>query len=338
MRQTSAGEWFLLGTVWLCLGASAISASACGDPADDAAGTDADVPPPSYIYFQDANNYTFVSTLDIPSVETAATDDIEICWDGLTKDFQCHEMDPAADIAEVSLVRFYNRTEQDISDALSRGDLAQAETAGFLDFPTDGDKTCANLSAFTMRGTVVDVAEEYTVDANTTYLLIVTNDTRPGVGARMMTFIHPSETSEVQRVDIVEDCDVLSFDADLAGLTKVRVPKTVPLTLDWSEISRNGQGITPSFGSIDAAKLGFYKGLTAEDLEARIVDLFLIADKMWTLELNGDFHANLAEAADENGNAFTTFEGDGTWVFTLTCSTCQNPSPQFVTVFEPVEQ
>ncbi len=308
---------------------------ACGSNGGPVGDTDAY--PPAYIYFQDSNNYTFDSTLYIPSVETAATDDIEICWDGLTKDFQCHVMDPKSDIDNVTLVRFKDKTEKEVADALSRGDLPQAETAGYLEFNTGGDKTCTNLSSFTMRGTEVDVAQEYTVDPGFIYLLVVTTGTTPGVGARMMTFIHPSVTSDVQRVDIKEDCDVLEFEADLTDLTPVKVPESPPLTVDWTEITRNGQDITPSFGGIDGASLGFYGGMNAADLESKILDLFLIADKTFQIELNGDFHADIAAATDAAGNPFTGFAGDGIWVFTLTCSTCQNPSPQFVTIFEPVD-
>lgn len=323
----------------LCVLLSCIPIWAGCDGAESAAadteGTDKG--PSSYILFQDANNYTFESTLYIPSVETAASADIEFCWDGLTRDFQCHEMDPAADIGNIGLVRVRNMTEQEIADALSRGDLPQSAADGYLDFKTDGDKTCANLANFSFGGSEVNIEEEYSVSDDRKYLIVVTSGTRPGVGARMMTFIHPSETSDVQSVSITADCDVLDFKADLTSLMPVKVPMRLPLEVDWSDINRNGQGGTVSFGGIDSVKLGFYEGMTPALLEAEVLDLFLIADKMWELELNGGYSADLAQAVDEDGNAFAGFEGEGTWVFTLTCSTCQNPAPQFVTIFEPTD-
>mgnify|MGYP005741916403 CR=1 FL=1 len=36
-------------------------------------------------------------------------------------------------------------------------------------------------------------------------------------------------------------------------------------------------------------------------------------------------------------SGFTGFSGDGIWILALTCSTCANPAPLFLTVLEPTE-
>ena len=78
--------------------------------------------------------------------------------------------------------------------------------------------------------------------------------------------------------------------------------------------------------------LGYYAGATVEDLQEQFLDLELIADQTWSIELTGTTGYDLAEIPD-----FTGFTTDGTWILALTCSTCANPAPLFLTVLEPTD-
>ena len=330
-------------TIFFIIISSGLGWTSCSSDASPSADTDtgtetAHDTDPVDILLTDENNFSFESSLSLSSIETAAAPDIEICWENLTRDFQCHEMDPIEDVDNVSLVRIRNMTEEEIAASLSEGDLPQSYITGYLDFPADKETPCALLADFSFRGSEVDVAEEYTVSETEKYLLVLTTGTQPGVGARMMAFLTPSETSEVTRVDIEEDCDALAFDADLGSLTTVDVPKDGNAVMDWSYITRNGQSGGVSFGGIDSVLIGFYESLTPAALEDAVLDLLLIADRTYELPLEGgSFSALLTDAEDAEGNAFDGFEGDGTWIFALMCSSCQNPAPQFLTVLTPTD-
>src|SRR5688572_3113938 len=49
-------------------------------------------PPSDAVSLADSNNYTSESSLSIPVVETASATDLDICWDGVVKDLQCHDV------------------------------------------------------------------------------------------------------------------------------------------------------------------------------------------------------------------------------------------------------
>jgi hypothetical protein len=309
----------------LLIGAFAL---ACDDAGPGETDSDTGTSPgaPRTVALAERNNYSYESALTIPSVETAVGADIEICWAGLTRDFQCHEMDPAADIDNATLVRIRNMTEAEAADALSKDGLQQSDIDGYLEFRTGGDKTCADLSAFSFRGSAVNIEEEYAVSDERKYLLVLTTGTVPGIGARMMTFLTPSEQSDNRTVTVDEDCDVLDFTAQLTDLTPLGVPDDVRTVLDWSNIAPPG---------VNKVMLGFYEGMTPRDLEERVLDLMLIADKKWELAVEGVTSVMLNDLEDENGNAFGGFEGDGAWVFALICETCQNPAPLLLTLLQP---
>ncbi len=295
---------------------------------DDSGGCDT---VPRLIYLNDANNYAYDSALHIPRIETAAAMDVDICWGDLVRDFQCHEIDPAADIDNVTIARIRNMSEEEIEAALIDDSLQQSNVDGYLEFRPDGESTCASLANFTFRGSDVDVNEEYEESQERKYLLVLTTGTVPGVGARMMTFMTPLNDGTNRSVEVADGCDILDFSADLTSLNPVKVPAAGPVVLDWSDIAPPG---------ITRIMIGFYEGMSPLELEKKVLDLMLIADRKWELAIESGASCSLMDATDEEGNRFEGFEGvkeEGTWVFALLCEQCRNPTPPFVTLLEPVE-
>jgi hypothetical protein len=278
------------------------------------------------VFLADVNNYSYESMLHIPIVETAASSDIEICWDGLTRDFQCHDMDPAADIDNATVIRIRNMSEEEIETALSQGDLQQSNIDGYLDLGTNGNSVCVNLSDFSFRGSEVSIDDEYVVSDERKYLLVLTTGTTPGVGARMMTFMTPTDGSSNTSVTLGEGCDLLDFSAELTSLKSVTVSAAGQTVLDWSDVVPPG---------ITRVMLGFYEDVTVVDLEAQVLDLMLIATKKWELEIESTASIALNELTDEAGAPFESFDGTGTWIFALLCEQCRNPTPPFLTVLVP---
>src|SRR5687768_14231965 len=95
---------------------------ACSSEGDDGGDGTPDPTPSNAIQITDANQYSSVATIRIPSIEVAPTD-ITIDWSGVTKDLQCHDVDPATDLVNVSFLRFKNKTEEEIATELTKSRL-----------------------------------------------------------------------------------------------------------------------------------------------------------------------------------------------------------------------
>jgi hypothetical protein len=294
--------------------------------------------PRGNLLLRDANNYKTTATLDIPIVETASATDLDICWSGVVDDLQCHPVSATADLDTVALLRISHLSKAQVAIRLAAGTLSQSDVAGYLDYKTDHSNTCMKLSQLTLFGSQTDVPSQYVESTDYTYLLLFTKGTTPGVGARTMLFLQPTAASTNTKVDGQTGCGLLTFMADLSSLTKLSVSVAGPWILDWRDITHDGQGNDAPFEKIDGVTIGFYAGMTAADLEARIFDIETIATGLWDVKLTGGRTADLATATDRaSGAAFPGFDraDTGTWLLGLTCSRCQSPAPVLLTIVEP---
>jgi hypothetical protein len=213
---------------------------------------------------QDENNYRATSKLSIPTIETAPSADLEICWDGLVNDLLCHDVTPEVDIDTVGLLRLLRLTEDDVEARLSADDLPQSAVDGYVEHLTDHEATCARLSAFSFFGTEIDLAAEY-VETDGTYMLLFSTGTKPGVGARSMTFIRPTAESDNTSVNVAPGCDILDFTADIASAVPLTLPSEGPWAVDWRSITTTGLGSPVPTAGIDSALIGFYEAMTVAD-------------------------------------------------------------------------
>ena len=303
----------------------------CGGAAntDDARGN---------VLLHDENNYSTMASLAIPTIETTAGTDADICWSSVVDDLQCHPVSATADLDNVSLLRVAHLSHEQVQQRVAAGTLSQSDVAGYVDFHTDHSTTCTKLSDFSFFGTVIDVPSEYVESSDYTYLLLFAKGTTPGQGARTMIFLNPTATATNTKIDAPTGCGMLDFSADLSSLTKLPVPAAGPWVVDWRDITRDGQGSTVPFQKIDGVTIGFYAGMTVADLQARIFDIELIATALWDVKLAGGRTADLATAKDRaTGAVFAGFDraDAGTWMLALTCSKCQNPAPVLLTILDP---
>ncbi len=329
MRQRRDIDYTMMRILFVILPlAGALSAlGGCG-------GSDAGGP----ILLHDENNYTATGSLAIPTVETAPATDLDICWTNVVDDFQCHPVAPMADVDTMSLLRLLHLSEVQVEERLSTGELAQADVNGYIEYRTPKTSTCAKLSQLSFFGTVINVQNEYVETIDQTYLLLFAKGTRPGVGARTMTFIKPTAGSTNTMVQAATGCGQLTFSANLTGLTKVKVPSAAPWLIDWRNLTRDGQGNTIVPASLDSVLIGFYQGMTVEQIQADIFDLELNATALWDVQLSGGRTADLSTAVERGtGAPFSGFtrSAPGVWMLALLCSTCQNPAPVLLTVLDP---
>jgi len=282
----------------------------------------------------DDNNYSFTGALDVPLTETVSGQDVELCWEGMSQDIRCHDVDPVADIDNVSLVRFPHLEQEEIEAAMSAGTLQQADISGYVESRVE-EETCTALSDMSFFGTEIDVAQEYTPDA-ATFLLLLTTGTEPAVGTRMLSFLEPKEGSGVSRVDLPSGCGVLDFEADLQSLSPLVLWAEGPWDIDWSGVTTDGQGLPNDFASVDRVSLAFYATTDLGALEAGFLDLELLADRAWEAEVSQGTSLDLADL-QSGGEPFGGFHGEGLWILGLRCGTCVNPAPLLLTLVEPVE-
>ncbi len=308
-------------------------------------GDDEDEGATGNVVLTDANNYESVSVLSIPSVEVQPTD-IEVCWDEVTTDIQCHDLDPVETIDTVALLRFEDYSEAEIEELFGSGVLTMKDVDAYFNYETDHSSTCVNISEMDIFGSEINVGEDFVESSDFTYVLLASVGTTPGVGTRSMTFVRPTAAATTTSVQIPQGCtddaQILDFTADLSQIEPVKLPADGPWVLDWSEVSRDSQGDGIAYERIDKLLLGFYEGLTVEDIQAQVMDLELIATHLWEMELDDQTAADLAEARQRkaDGTAGSAFDGfdasaEGVWLVGLLCGGCQNPAPVILSILEP---
>ena len=293
------------------------------------------------IVLLDEHNYRTTSSLTLPVIETASGTDLDICWDQVEKDIQCHDVSAQADLDTVALLRFLHLSKEEVEAKLTSGQLDQSEVDGYLEYLTDHESTCAPLSAMTFFETPIDIEEEYVESDDHKYLLLFAEGTTPGVGARTMVFLEPTANSTNTEVNAESGCGTLEFSAELSDVTNIEVPVDGPWVIDWRDLTEDGQGNEIVFEAIDGVLVGFYEGMTVTEIEEQMLDLELIATSLWEIDLDGGRTADLADARGRDGaGRFPGFEREeeGVWLLGLMCSTCQNPSPLLLGVIEPTAE
>jgi hypothetical protein len=295
------------------------------------------------IEITDANNYASESALNIPSVETATGEDLDICWGDVADDLQCHEVNEEAPLVTVSFLRLLNVSQRQAQDKIASGELEMADVNGYLVYPIEEGESCMKLTDFTLRGSQVDIFEEYVEAEELTYLLLFSDSTSTGVGTRTMVFLDPRDDATNTTVDAPSGCGdspLLDFEVDIATAEPVPVPAEGPWNVEWRNLAEDSTGQPVPYVQIDRLMLAFYEGLSVRALEEQIFDIELIATRVWEHEHESGKAADLSQALDrETGEPFDGFETDeeGTWLLALLCGSCQNPAPILLTVLEPEE-
>jgi hypothetical protein len=281
--------------------------------------------------FTTDDNYSFSGTVDVPVIETAPGVSIEICFDKLTSDIQCHDTDPATDIINAGMGRF-DLSPEEVNQGIADDTITAASATGYVDVSTLG-ATCVNTKDMSFFGTPLNVPKEYVVGQ--TYLVTVGESNDPGVGSRGLLILRPTEGSKTTSVSMTDQCGILEFHADLSSGNSQAVCEKGTTKVDWSEVDTNGIGAPFSPSTVNQLLLAHYDDLTADDLEAEFFDLQLLADKMWIMPLTGDVKANLEDAETDGGDKFDAFGTSGIYLLGLSDVKSPNPAPKFLTVLTP---
>ena len=317
----------------LPLSAVLVGLNACGPTCDAIDGRT--------VVLTEDNNYQFDGALEIEPVPVAAQDpdcvdgtaDISACldytirWSDLTTDLQLAELDPTADIDRIALTNFRYLSHDEVELGLSHNTLLQADVGLYVDAETDGGAEIT-LSSLSLFGNDIDVERYLSADFGSFLLSLQTGDVT-GVGTRMAVFIEPTTDSTNTLVTYSNTSTILDFEVDLLSLIPTPMFVGGTAEVDWSGIETSGLGQPFEPGDVDQILVAWYERATLADLQGDFLALEREASRLWTADLLGDDHFDLADL--EGDEAFDGVNNDGTWLLALRCATCPNPAPLFLT-------
>ena len=322
-----------------------------GEPIDYCAEpiTDTDEDGNLLIVAKDAYNYSFSSSLEIETVPVKSLSDIHFDWSGITSDMLGHDFDPntSVDMMELMLWR-YSKDELLVhinDDSLDTNYLNalgviytdQSMTDGnFLDLlsPSGSDVPDEELLGYV--DTTEYPPEEYT------YFIMVAEGATFGQGTKMITFFEPGPDETNTEVVMSNGSTVLNYEAELTSLQRIGVPPgDANIVLDWQDndiLLENAMGGAWIPTKITDVLVAHYEDKTPAELEARFLDLEIMADEMWSVFLSAGQSVNLSRLEDADGNAFTGIDDNGTWIVALKCGSCANPAPWFLSILQSCPQ
>ncbi len=281
----------------------------------------------------DANNFSFTSAVDIPMQAAAAQQDIWVSWEGLTEDQLGLPFD-ADDVSDVAIVVFGESTEQEIEAKVAADTVRQSDVSLFVSCTPEGPGCW--LSDFTVQGTDPGLVELFEEDSG---IWMVSLASSQGAGRaaryRRLLFLEPQSESSEEQADFIDGEGLFEVSVELGELERVSVSATEPVTLGWSELTRNGLGAEVALFKLDLLSLAWIADAddspaSLDALEASFLTLEADADGLWELDVAGRTEASLDEL-----EGFPGFDAGGLWLLGLRCGTCVSPMPVFLTVLEP---
>jgi hypothetical protein len=78
-----------------------------------------------------------------------------------------------------------------------------------------------------------------------------------------------------------------------------------------------------------------YGGYAIADLQRQFLVLRDLASEQYDVRLTAGQEVALSRLADAAGNRFSGIDGDGIWLLSLSCGSCRNPAPWFLSVLRP---
>jgi hypothetical protein len=237
------------------------------------------------------------------------------------------------------MMRFRGLSEAEIAAALASGEVDSTNLDGYIQWDSDHQSTCTKLSSLTVFGSPVDVTQEYQESDDNVYAFSFTRGLTPGTGAVTMVFGRPNGGSMNTRLDAPTGCGIRDSSSVLPE--PVLVPPDGPWVVDWSNLTRDGQGNVFLYSRLDGLTLWFVGGANLSEVENQLTDLDDIATESFRLELGGGRIADLSGAQNvASGESFQGFGSPdaGIWILALTCSDCQSPAAPFLGVLQPVAE
>jgi len=288
----------------------------------------------------EANDYSFTSTLTFPPIKVAPKSDLTLDWSAVNKDFLGHSLDTKKDLTTI-LVMMWKLTLDDLQTKLNADALKQKDLVTLpLQYSTDGSGTSAKMLTFTNSGAPTEATilsyldpSEYS-PASYTYTLMAATGSELGKGTRMIQSFQVDPNSTNTKVALTTDSTKLTYSANLHSLTPTGVPAgQKSLTLEYGNLSKNALGNEWVASSITKVLIGHYEE-TPTELESKFLDLELIATKLYLGNITDGTKAILSNLKTESGESFPGIDDTGTWLVALQCGDCKNPAPWYLSILK----
>ncbi|HVV52394.1 MAG TPA: hypothetical protein VHO06_22195 [Polyangia bacterium] len=302
------------------------------------------------IVADEANNYSFSSSLKLQMTKVQPSSNLTFSWGGVTKDFLGQPVTVSTDLNTI-LVLMVNLTLQDFETQIDDDTFFQSSlvitpppnftpTGGvtmatlYNDFSAGGEPVTADNASMYLDPTM------YPPDQNT-FILAAQTGANLGEDIRMMQAFQLDPSSTNTAVTLTNSSTTLDYTANLHALHPTGVPAgTAALTLDWSAMEdgeMNALGTAFAAGSITSAIVGHYTQTPAQ-LESQFLDLQTSAEDLYTAAIPYGSMLDFTTLTDQAGNSFPGIDSTGTWLVGLICGNCRNPAPWYLTILEPAPQ
>jgi hypothetical protein len=297
----------------------------------------------------EANNYSFSSSLMLHPVKVKPMSDLTFDWSGVTKDFLGHTVNPKTDLNAIFLLMVntpVSEFEKQLNDdTFSTSSIViPGPPPSYL--PMNGETSKSLYDNFVTGDgpATADLANQY-LDAskynasNTTFAIAAQSGTNVGTGQiHMLQSFELDSSSTNTTVAMTNGSTTLTYTANLHGLHPTGVPTGVAgLTLDWGSIQKNALGGTFVPTNIAHAIVGHYTQTPAQ-LETQFLDLETIAQTLYSTDIPSGTVLDFTTLIDSAGHPFPGIDSSGTWLVALVCTTCRNPAPWYLTILEPAPQ
>jgi len=316
---------------WIALGL--LATVACGGDKD---GTDSAAPPTGDLVFTDANNYGFESDLQIGAVEVEAESDFTIDWSGVTTDIRGRAVNPS-EVQQLLLVEL-NSTQAEVLTKIDANDLQQADAVNQYIFDNASNVSAIDVSQMEILSNPIELGL-LSDDPNSTWLLSLTNIDDGRFDFLMNTFVVPTTGSGNTAVDFDDSSASLTFSADLQSADALVTGAGLDAyTLDWSGATTDVFGRPLDLGLVTRLIIGKVGTTDLGQVETDFLQLYELADELYTLDVNGLTYADMTQATlkSDGTTPFSGFTTDGTWVVGIECTRqeCTNPAPLLLAVVE----
>lgn len=321
-------------------------ADAGGGVAGDGDGT-GDAAPPR-VELADKMNYVFHSSLSALTTPVRANGDITFDWRSATVDMLGREMDPLTDI-DVMQLMLWRYTKDAFLAGINQDELETGRLMGmgYCD-PQHLRTNCRFFELVAPGGspipqdTLLGYLNPTTYSPNDhVWVIMLATGKVFGRGTRLLAFVRPSDGESNDQVHLGNDSTTLSYTVDLASLDPVPLPRHVgEVVLSWDDkkrLTKNGMGAPWIPTYITDVAIARYVGYSVADLESHFLQLQTLASEQYSVQLNAGQEVALSRLLDQAGNPFPGIDDNGVWMFSLTCGSCRNPAPWFVSILRPAQ-
>jgi len=288
------------------------------------------------LVFIDANNYSFDGELTLETIEVAPAVDATVDWSAITTDLRGRAFDGTVD--QILLVEFVLPKDEILSRSVNN-DLFQEDSQSQFLFDPAPDATSAALTEFEIIGNPFDPTDpgaNWAPAPDRNWLISLAGLPDGRIDVLMSAFVDPTDGVTEAEVPLTDSSSSLTFDVDLHSMPAIEADEDASsYTLDWGDVSTDVNGKSYDNLLADELLIAHYADAVGpEDIEEVFLRLDSEATSLFRMSAFGRNDAELSDATDADGNAFSGFTTDGVWLVGMACSTCTSPVPFLIGVVD----